>query len=67
VQFQGREVAEVAWSLIGEHNVLNALAAIGAAANAGVSPQRAAQALNVFSGVKRRMEVRGVVDGVTVL
>jgi UDP-N-acetylmuramate: L-alanyl-gamma-D-glutamyl-meso-diaminopimelate ligase len=66
VQFQGRDVAQVAWSLIGEHNVLNALAAIGAAAHAGVSPQRAAQALNEFSGVKRRMEVRGVVDGVTV-
>ncbi|HTD72865.1 MAG TPA: UDP-N-acetylmuramate:L-alanyl-gamma-D-glutamyl-meso-diaminopimelate ligase [Steroidobacteraceae bacterium] len=66
VQFQGRDVAQVAWSLIGEHNVLNALAAIGAAAHAGVSPPRAAEALNVFSGVKRRMEVRGVVDGVTV-
>ena len=66
VQFQGRDVAEVAWSLMGEHNVLNALAAIGAAAHAGVSPQRAAEALNEFSGVKRRMEVRGVVDGVTV-
>jgi UDP-N-acetylmuramate: L-alanyl-gamma-D-glutamyl-meso-diaminopimelate ligase len=66
VQFQGRDVADVAWSLMGEHNVLNALAAIGAAAHAGVSPQRAAEALNVFSGVKRRMEIRAVVDGVTV-
>ncbi len=66
VRFQGRDVAEVAWSLLGEHNVLNALAAIGAAAHAGVAPQRAAAALNEFSGVKRRMEVRGVVDGVTV-
>ncbi|HEY2783259.1 MAG TPA: UDP-N-acetylmuramate:L-alanyl-gamma-D-glutamyl-meso-diaminopimelate ligase [Steroidobacteraceae bacterium] len=66
VQFQGRAVADVAWNLIGEHNVLNALAAIGAAAHAGVAPQRAAEALNAFSGVKRRMEVRGVVDGVTV-
>ena len=66
VQLQGREVAQVAWSLMGEHNVLNALAAIAAAAHAGVSPQRAADALNVFSGVKRRMEVRGLVDGVTV-
>ncbi|HEX3603096.1 MAG TPA: UDP-N-acetylmuramate:L-alanyl-gamma-D-glutamyl-meso-diaminopimelate ligase [Steroidobacteraceae bacterium] len=66
VQFQGRAVAEVAWNLIGEHNVLNALAAIGAAAHAGVTPQRAAEALNAFGGVKRRMEVRGVVDGVTV-
>jgi UDP-N-acetylmuramate: L-alanyl-gamma-D-glutamyl-meso-diaminopimelate ligase len=66
VQFQGREVAEVAWTLIGEHNVMNALAAIGAARHAGVDPARAAQALNAFRGVKRRMEVRGEVAGVTV-
>jgi UDP-N-acetylmuramate: L-alanyl-gamma-D-glutamyl-meso-diaminopimelate ligase len=66
VHFQGREVAEVAWTLIGEHNVMNALAAIGAARHAGVDPARAAQALNAFRGVKRRMEVRGEVAGVTV-
>jgi len=52
--------------LIGEHNVLNALAAIGAAQHAGVAPERAAQALSLFRGVKRRMDVCGVVDGVTV-
>ncbi|HEY2465188.1 MAG TPA: UDP-N-acetylmuramate:L-alanyl-gamma-D-glutamyl-meso-diaminopimelate ligase [Steroidobacteraceae bacterium] len=66
VLFKGRLVAEVAWELIGEHNVLNALAAIGAAQHAGVAPERAAQALNSFRGVKRRMEVRGVAGGVTV-
>jgi UDP-N-acetylmuramate: L-alanyl-gamma-D-glutamyl-meso-diaminopimelate ligase len=66
VHFQGREVANVAWSLIGEHNVMNALAAIGAAQHAGVPPERAAQALNAFRGVKRRMEVRGEASGVTV-
>jgi UDP-N-acetylmuramate: L-alanyl-gamma-D-glutamyl-meso-diaminopimelate ligase len=59
-------VAEVIWDLIGEHNVLNALAAIGAAHHAGVAPERAVQALSVFRGVKRRMEVRGVVHGITV-
>jgi UDP-N-acetylmuramate: L-alanyl-gamma-D-glutamyl-meso-diaminopimelate ligase len=66
VLFKGQIIAEVAWELIGEHNVLNGLAAIGAACHAGVAPQRAAQALQSFRGVKRRMEVRGVVDGVTV-
>jgi UDP-N-acetylmuramate: L-alanyl-gamma-D-glutamyl-meso-diaminopimelate ligase len=66
VHFQGQAVAEVEWSLIGEHNVLNALAAIGAAHHASVAPGLAAQALSLFRGVKRRMEVRGVVDGVTV-
>ncbi|MGO9933895.1 MAG: UDP-N-acetylmuramate:L-alanyl-gamma-D-glutamyl-meso-diaminopimelate ligase [Steroidobacteraceae bacterium] len=66
VQLAGRAVAEVAWSLLGEHNVMNALAAIGAAHHAGVSPQCAARALNTFRGVKRRMELRGVIGGVTV-
>jgi UDP-N-acetylmuramate: L-alanyl-gamma-D-glutamyl-meso-diaminopimelate ligase len=66
VHFQGRAVAEVEWSLIGEHNVMNALAAIGAAQHVGVPPELAALALGEFRGVKRRMEVRGVVAGVTV-
>jgi UDP-N-acetylmuramate: L-alanyl-gamma-D-glutamyl-meso-diaminopimelate ligase len=59
-------VAEVNWALLGKHNVMNALAAIAAARQAGVSPARAVQALNAFQGVKRRMEVRGVVGEVTV-
>jgi UDP-N-acetylmuramate: L-alanyl-gamma-D-glutamyl-meso-diaminopimelate ligase len=66
VYFEARAVAEVSWSLLGEHNVMNALAAIGAARHAGVTPTQAAQALNTFRGVKRRMEVRGVIDAVTV-
>jgi UDP-N-acetylmuramate: L-alanyl-gamma-D-glutamyl-meso-diaminopimelate ligase len=66
VHFQGREVAQVEWNLMGEHNVMNALAAIAAANHAGVSPERGAQALNAFRGVKRRMEIRGEVAGVTV-
>jgi UDP-N-acetylmuramate: L-alanyl-gamma-D-glutamyl-meso-diaminopimelate ligase len=59
-------VAEVDWSLLGEHNVMNALAAMAAARHVGVDPKRAAQALNAFRGVKRRMEIRGVVDQITV-
>jgi UDP-N-acetylmuramate: L-alanyl-gamma-D-glutamyl-meso-diaminopimelate ligase len=66
VHFAGRAAAEVKWSLLGEHNVMNALAAISAAHHVGVSPERAAEALSTFSGVKRRMEVRGVINGVTV-
>ncbi len=62
----GRKAAEVHWSLLGMHNVQNALAAMAAAAHAGVSPQAAARALAVFQGVKRRLEVRAEVDGVTV-
>jgi UDP-N-acetylmuramate: L-alanyl-gamma-D-glutamyl-meso-diaminopimelate ligase len=66
VHFDGRKVAEVSWDLLGEHNVMNALAAIGAARHVGVAAERAAQALNIFRGVKRRMEVRGVINGITV-
>jgi UDP-N-acetylmuramate: L-alanyl-gamma-D-glutamyl-meso-diaminopimelate ligase len=66
VHFAGRAAVDVEWSLLGEHNVMNALAAIGAAHHVGVSPERAAVALNSFRGVKRRMEVRGVIDGVTI-
>jgi UDP-N-acetylmuramate: L-alanyl-gamma-D-glutamyl-meso-diaminopimelate ligase len=65
VQLRGDTVAEVNWPLLGEHNVMNALAAIAAAGHAGVEPARAAQALNAFRGVKRRMEIRGVVGDVT--
>jgi len=66
VHLQGRAVAEVNWPLLGEHNVMNALAAIAAARHVGVPPEDAARALGAFRGVKRRMEIRGVVDGVTV-
>jgi UDP-N-acetylmuramate: L-alanyl-gamma-D-glutamyl-meso-diaminopimelate ligase len=59
-------VARVEWSLLGKHNVMNALAAIAAAAHVGVDPADAARALHEFRGVKRRMEIRGVVGGVTV-
>jgi UDP-N-acetylmuramate: L-alanyl-gamma-D-glutamyl-meso-diaminopimelate ligase len=61
-----RPVAEVRWPLQGEHNIMNALAAIAAAAHVGVPPERAALALGKFLGVKRRMEVRGVVGGITI-
>jgi UDP-N-acetylmuramate: L-alanyl-gamma-D-glutamyl-meso-diaminopimelate ligase len=66
VHLRGEAVAHVNWTLLGEHNVMNALAAIAAARHAGVPPARAAQALSAFEGVKRRMEVRGVVGQVTV-
>jgi UDP-N-acetylmuramate: L-alanyl-gamma-D-glutamyl-meso-diaminopimelate ligase len=48
------------------HNQLNALATIAAAEHVGVAPAVAAQALATFENVKRRMEVRGCVNGITV-
>ncbi len=62
----GKKVAHVNWTLGGVHNQLNALAAIAAAEHVGVSPEIAAKALSSFQNVKRRMEVRGTVAGVTV-
>jgi UDP-N-acetylmuramate: L-alanyl-gamma-D-glutamyl-meso-diaminopimelate ligase len=56
----------VRWDLMGEHNRLNALAAIAAARHAGVPAAVAIESLGRFQGVKRRMEVRGVVNGITV-
>jgi UDP-N-acetylmuramate: L-alanyl-gamma-D-glutamyl-meso-diaminopimelate ligase len=63
---RGRAVARVEWDLTGVHNQLNALAAIAAAGHVGVAPEAAARALGEFRNVKRRMEVRGSVEGVTV-
>jgi len=57
---------EVHWNMLGQHNVENALASIIAAEHAGVSVAESIAALNAFGGVKRRMEVRGVVNGITV-
>ncbi|MES2300246.1 MAG: UDP-N-acetylmuramate:L-alanyl-gamma-D-glutamyl-meso-diaminopimelate ligase [Pseudomonadota bacterium] len=62
----GETLASVAWDLTGAHNRANALAAIAAARHVGVPVPQAAQALASFQSVKRRMEVRGVVQGVTV-
>ena len=54
------------WGLMGEHNLGNALAAIAAACHAGVDARQSVAALGRFHGVKRRMELRGEVGGVTV-
>ena len=52
--------------LVGLHNVRNATAAIAVATETGISVERIAQGLRTFAGVKRRLEVVGVSDGVTV-
>jgi UDP-N-acetylmuramate: L-alanyl-gamma-D-glutamyl-meso-diaminopimelate ligase len=63
---EGRAVGSVDWPLIGEHNVSNALAAVAAASHVGITPERGSRALSGFRGVKRRMEIRGNIGGVTV-
>ncbi|WP_432422271.1 UDP-N-acetylmuramate:L-alanyl-gamma-D-glutamyl-meso-diaminopimelate ligase [Robbsia betulipollinis] len=66
VEWQFGPAGEVDWALQGEHNTLNALAAIAAARHVGMTPVAAAAALGRFKGVRRRMEVRGSIDGITV-
>ena len=60
------KVARVDWPLLGEHNQLNALAAIAAAEHAGVAPDVAGKALASFENVRRRLELRGEAGGVKV-
>ncbi len=59
-------VGVVRWPLIGMHNVENGLAAVVCAAGMGVLPAAAAAALGRFTGVKRRLELRGEVGGIRV-
>ena len=66
VLFDGRLQGRLRWELIGTHNQLNALAAIAAARHAGVAIDTSLAALAGFRNVKRRMEVRGVANGITV-
>ena len=60
------KIARVDWQLLGEHNQLNALAAIAAAEHVGVSPEVAGKALSSFENVRRRLELRGEAGGVKV-
>ncbi len=60
------KLGRVDWPLLGEHNQLNALAAIAAAEHVGVAPEAACAALASFQNVRRRLELRGEVAGVKV-
>jgi UDP-N-acetylmuramate: L-alanyl-gamma-D-glutamyl-meso-diaminopimelate ligase len=62
----GHEIGTVDWPLLGRHNVMNALAALAAASAVGVDVAAVLPALSLFRSVKRRMEVIGAHDGITV-
>ena len=66
VLFSGKPVGQVNWQLIGEHNVKNAVMAIAAARHIGILPEVATEALGSFINTKRRMELRGEVNGIRV-
>ncbi|MDO8958457.1 MAG: UDP-N-acetylmuramate:L-alanyl-gamma-D-glutamyl-meso-diaminopimelate ligase [Rhodocyclaceae bacterium] len=61
-----REMGAITWQLVGEHNRSNALAALLAARHAGVPLAHGLAALTRFESVRRRLEVRGTVNGVKV-
>lgn len=66
VLFQGEKVGVVKWDLVGDHNVDNALMAIASARHVGVTPGLACESLAKFINTKRRLELKGEVNGVTV-
>jgi UDP-N-acetylmuramate: L-alanyl-gamma-D-glutamyl-meso-diaminopimelate ligase len=66
VQEDGRPLGTVHWSLIGAHNMENALAALAAGRHAGVEVPQALEALTSFRGIARRMQLRGEIGGVRV-
>ena len=66
VMLNGKVVGQVEWELLGDHNRMNALAALAAARHVGVSVKVGIAALGLFQNVKRRMELRGVEKGISV-
>ena len=65
VLFKGQTQGNVNWGLMGEHNVNNGLMAIAAAKHSGVKSDLAVEALAQFVNVKRRMEVKAIVNDIT--
>ena len=61
-----RPFAEISMGVVGRHNIRNALAVVAVAHEQGLSPKEIADGLSSFRGVRRRLELRGEVDGVSV-
>jgi UDP-N-acetylmuramate: L-alanyl-gamma-D-glutamyl-meso-diaminopimelate ligase len=66
ISFKGKPQGTLHWELMGEHNRMNALAALAAAHHVGVTIETGIAALTQFKNVKRRMELCGVVNEITV-
>ena len=63
----GEKLGEVALSVPGEHNVYNSLAAIAVTEKMGISLEDIIHGLSIFGGAKRRFELKGKVNGITVI
>jgi len=66
VRFGDRNLGKVEWSLLGRHNAENALAAIAAAATVGVQPASACGLAGGFRSTRRRLQLLGTVNGISV-
>lgn len=66
IYYQEEKQGEVSWDLMGSHNIHNALSAMLAARHVGVTIEQSCKALAIFRNVKRRQEIRGVVNGITI-
>ncbi len=66
VFYQGKQCGVVNWAMLGEYNIENGLAAIAAANNIGIAPEKSIAALCEFTGNKRRLELRGEVNDISV-
>ena len=64
---EGQPWADFQFSLAGEYNVLNATAAAAMASHYGIEPLTIAEALRNFKSVKRRLEVKAQIDGITII
>ena len=63
----GTEPVDFEFGLAGEYNVLNATAAAAMAANFGIEPPQIVEALKTFKSVKRRLEIKAQIDGITIV
>lgn len=67
VVLKGRVLGEMELSISGRHNILNAAAALAAANALGANPLDVMAGLKLFTGARRRFEIKGVVNGITVV
>jgi UDP-N-acetylmuramate: L-alanyl-gamma-D-glutamyl-meso-diaminopimelate ligase len=66
VVYRGEALGDFTLPLVGEHNVRNALAALAVGQAAGLTPEMMKRGLAEFQGVKRRLELKGIVRGIAV-
>ena len=64
---RGREVAQIRIPVSGRHNVMNALACVALALERGVDRDAIEEALSEFQSVRKRMEIKGDVNGIVVV